>query len=121
MRPDRLVGHSRCGPRGAGRWLMQIRVDVPVHVIIDADTAAAHLGHLDEALTDAAGRALRNAKGVVEGAVARRLEPVVSWTGSGLGALPAQARQDVETLVHGVLTTAGAATFPEAARIGQDG
>lgn len=98
---------------------MEIKVNVPVRVVVDAETSTSHLDHVDEALGAAARRALLKAKAVLEknhgeltGCQVR--DPVVSWSGPGLHAMSAEARRGVEALIHRVLTTAGKDTIPQA-------
>lgn len=45
---------------------MPVRVNVPMHIVIDPETATSHLDHVETALTGAASRALLSARATVE-------------------------------------------------------
>lgn len=54
---------------------MPVKVNVPVHIVIDPEAATSHLDHVETALTAAVRRALLNAR-----ATLRRL--TASWPAS---------------------------------------
>jgi len=93
------------------------QVNVPVRIVLDPETATSHLDHVETALTEAASRALLNARATLEkthgvAACQHAREPVVSWSGPGLPSVTADARHRAEALVHQVLTTVQADTLP---------
>lgn len=95
---------------------MRINATVPVRVVIDPNTAQAHLDQIDDALTEAATRALHRARTVIEQYGAdpdhHVTDPVLSWSGAALPSLDAAARQRIESVVGTALATAHRRTFP---------
>ncbi len=108
---------------------MPVRVSVPLRIRTDARALSEARADVAEALSAAAGRALRASREVVleerGGYVGVRLHPPeIAWTGDGLGEVPSALRAEVEAWLDdelaalaeaaGVLDAAGlAAELPE--------